>query len=257
VRRAASGGYFRELLGCQAGLRSGAAFVPGAAIRSDDAARARFAVAVEVAATGALATIPVAHRGPGAAVAHGRTRATVGATIPVAHRGPGAAVAGRGAVAPGRARATVAGRGAVAPEVTIRARSVISVVNRGGERNLGSSLTLRGGATERGARRSEDSGGLGAHAQDAPAARGQDLEIELVEAHSKFFSGPAQSLFHRFAGELAVSVAIGSHVSVVSLAGPRVYAYSGEQLRPPMPSALPAVAGWRPVTCLHSLARAS
>jgi hypothetical protein len=142
-------------------------------------------------------------------------------------------------------------------EVAIRTGAIVAVVNRGGERNLGRRFTLRGSATERRARRGKHPGGLGAHAQDAPAARGQNLEIELVEAHSEFFSGPAQSLFHRLAGELAVSVAIGSHVSVVSLAGPRVYAYSGEQLRPPMTGALPACTGLPPVTCLHPLARAS
>ena len=120
------------------------------------------------------------------------------------------------------------------------------------QRNLGRGLALGRGAAESGSGSGQDAGGLGAHAQHAPAARGQDLEVELVEADAELVAGAAQGLLDGLAGELAVCVAIGSHVSVVSLAGLRAGAYSAGQLRPPMPSAPPACAGWPPATCLHS-----
>jgi hypothetical protein len=98
-------------------------------------------------------------------------------------------------------------------------RSFLTVVRGGRQRHLGGSLALWRAATERRSWRGQDPSGLGAHAQDAPAARGQDLEIELVEAYSKLVTGPAQSFLHRLSGEFAVCVAKGSHVSVVSLVG--------------------------------------
>jgi hypothetical protein len=76
------------------------------------------------------------------------------------------------------------------PEVAIRAWPIVSVVNRGGQRNLGRGFTLGRGAAERGAGSRKDSGRLGAHPKNTPATGGQDLEIEFVETHTKFVSGP-------------------------------------------------------------------
>ena len=64
-------------------------------------------------------------------------------------------------------------------------RSRRSRGSRGGWRRqwgCGGRLTPRCRATQRRARRGDDPRGLGAHAQHAPAARGQYLEVELVEA---------------------------------------------------------------------------
>jgi hypothetical protein len=107
----------------------------------------------------------------------------------------------------------------VAPEVAVVVRPLFAIMGGCRQRNLGRGFPLRGATTEQGARGGQDAGRLGAHAQDATAAWGQDFEIELVEAHSEFVTGPAKSLFHRLAGEFAVCVAKGSHVSVVSLVG--------------------------------------
>jgi hypothetical protein len=101
----------------------------------------------------------------------------------------------------------------------VRPLFAIAGRGRGRQRNLGCGFPLRRASAKQGPRGGQNPGGLGAHAQDTPTARGQDLEIELVEAHSKFVSGPAQSLLHRLPGEFAVCVAKSSHVSVVSLVG--------------------------------------
>ena len=90
-------------------------------------------------------------------------------------------------VAPGRTRTAVS----VVSEVAIVARALLAVVGRSGQRNLGRGFSLRSGTAQGRPRSGQDSGRLGAHAKHAPAARGQNLEIELVEAHAKLFSGPA------------------------------------------------------------------
>src|SRR5450756_1695835 len=79
-----------------------------------------------------------------------------------------------------------------------------AAIHGAGERPRGGRLTLRRGAPERGARRGDDPGGLGAHPQNAPAARGQDLEVELVEADAKFLAGVAQGFLDGLASELTV-----------------------------------------------------
>ena len=59
------------------------------------------------------------------------------------------------------------------------------------------------GAAERGARRGHDPGGLGAHAQDAPAAGRQDLEVEVVELGTERLAGELECLLDGLAGEFA------------------------------------------------------
>jgi hypothetical protein len=100
------------------------------------------------------------------------------------------------------------------------ARPFFTVVGRGGERNLCCRFTLRGCATQQGARSRQDPGGFGAHAQHAPAAGGQDLEVEFVETNAELFPSSAQGFLDRLAGEFVISVAKGCHVSVVSLVDP-------------------------------------
>jgi predicted RNA-binding protein Jag len=49
-----------------------------------------------------------------------------------------------------------------------------------------------------------DPGGLGSHAEDAAAARGQNLEIEVVQLDAELLSGILERLFDALAGKLAV-----------------------------------------------------
>jgi hypothetical protein len=124
--------------------------------------------------------------------------------------------------------------------VAVVSRAVLPIVGGRRQRDLGGGFSLGSGAAEQRSRSRENPGGLGAHAQNAAAARRQDFEVELVEAHTELFSGPPQSLLHGLAREFVVSVAIGSHVSVVSLVDPLACACWAEPLRPPMPIAPPA-----------------
>jgi hypothetical protein len=106
--------------------------------------------------------------------------------------------------------------------VPLTAREVITVVaiwDWDGQRDLCRSLTLGGNATKKRLGRGENARRLSTHPKDTSGAWGQDLEVEIVVANSKLLAGVAKGLFDRFAGELAVSVAIGSHFSVVSLVG--------------------------------------
>jgi hypothetical protein len=80
-------------------------------------------------------------------------------------------------------------------------------------------------ATERRSRRGNDSGRLGAHAENAPTAGGEDLEVELVESDAEGFAGFAERLLDGLAGEFAV----GTHVNVVSLVGLVGRALAGAQ----------------------------
>ena len=123
------------------------------------------------------------------------------------------------------------------------ARTLLAVVGGSRQRHLGGGFPLGGRATQKRTWGGEDPGGLGAHTQDSPAARRQDLEVELVEAHAEFVSGSSKSFFHGLAREFAVCVAEGSHVSVVSLYGSCACACWAGQLRPPMPIAPPACTG--------------
>ena len=77
----------------------------------------------------------------------------------------------------------------------------------------GRRVALRSRAAEGGTRRRNDPSRLGAHAEHATAARGQDLEVELVKADAELAARGPESLFDCLAGELLV----GTHISVVSL----------------------------------------
>jgi hypothetical protein len=103
---------------------------------------------------------------------------------------------------------------AVVPVVT---RALVAIWGWGRQWDLRRRLPLGGNATQQRLGRGENACRLGAHAKDTPGTRGQDLEVEIVMANSELLTGVAKGLFDRLAGELAVSVAIGSHFSVVSL----------------------------------------
>src|SRR5439155_17268480 len=72
------------------------------------------------------------------------------------------------------------------------------------KRRGGRGLALRGGAAERRTRRGDDPGRLGAHPEDAPAARGQDLEVEVVQLDAELLARDLERLFHALARELSV-----------------------------------------------------
>ncbi len=124
----------------------------------------------------------------------------------------------RSAALPARAAvsAVVAARAAVTPILATRATVVALSVGWSGERGRLGGLALRGGSAERLARCRDDPGGLRAHPEDAAAARGEDLEVEIVEPHPEGVTSVPESLFDGLAGEFLVC----THVSVVSLAGP-------------------------------------
>jgi hypothetical protein len=129
-----------------------------------------------------------------------------------------------GPVALGRPVTVVAARAAIGtlviatrrPVTVLAARTAVLSRGRGRERLRLSGLALGGGATEGAARRGDDPGGLGAHAQDAAAALGEDLEVEVAEADPEQVAGRLDGLLDGLAGELLVL----AHVSVVSLVGP-------------------------------------
>jgi hypothetical protein len=72
------------------------------------------------------------------------------------------------------------------------------------QRPGGRRFALGGRAAELGARGGKDPGRLGTHAEDPPAARGQDLEIEVVEPDAERLTGLAKGILDGLAGELAV-----------------------------------------------------
>jgi hypothetical protein len=246
VRSDASGSNLGKLLGRQAGLGTAlCAVITGPSIGTSATA----AVAVEMAATGARAAVANWARAAvanwaRAAVACGSTVAT-GARAAVA-TGARAAVAcgstvatGAAVVPPGWARPAIA----VVSVVPVVTRALVSIWRWGRQWDLRRSLTLGGNATEQRLGRGENARRLGAHAKDTSSAWRQDLEVKIIMANSELLTGVAKGLFDRLAGELAVSVAIGSHFSVVSLVGLRAAGCWAGQWRPPMPSALPACTG--------------
>jgi hypothetical protein len=111
-------------------------------------------------------------------------------------------------------RAVVTPRWAVAePAIlawSVVARSVLtrSVLTRPGrgrrERDGGGRIALWRGAAQGGPGCGNDPCRLGTHAQDAPAAGGQDLEVEVIELGPKRLSGEAKRLLDGLSGELAV-----------------------------------------------------
>src|SRR5438093_616763 len=118
---------------------------------------------------------------------------------------PAAVVAPWPAVAVGAA--TVSCKAATVAIEAATPAAVVSVAVprwRRRERASGSGLALGRGATELGARRGQDARRLGAHAQHTPAARGEDLEVQVVEPDAERLTGEAEGLLDGLAGELAV-----------------------------------------------------
>jgi hypothetical protein len=183
VRSDASSSYLGQLIGRQAGL---GATLCAVITRRPIGTSATAAIAVEMAATWARTAIATWAR---TAIARG---ATVVATW---------------------ARTAIAVM-AVVPVVT---RALVAIWCWGRQWDLRRRLTLGGNATQQRLGRGENACRLGAHAKDTSGTRGQNLEVEIIMANSELLTGVAKGLFDRLAGELAVSVAIGSHFSVVSL----------------------------------------
>jgi len=75
--------------------------------------------------------------------------------------------------------------------VAVASRAVLPIVRGHRQRDLGCGFSLGSGAAEKRSRSRQDPGGLGAHSQNAAAARRKNLEVELVESHPELFSGPA------------------------------------------------------------------
>ena len=120
-------------------------------------------------------------------------------------------------------------RGAVGPVVAVAVgRSSRGVGAGNGVAAAASRFGAAPPSADRG--RGHDPGGLGAHAEDAPAARGEDLEVEVVEPGTEGFARLAQRLFDGLAGELAIF----AHVSVVSLVGSGVRGVPGGSSCQPM-----------------------
>ena len=143
------------------------------------------------------------------------------------------------------------------PEVSVVTRTILALGRGGRQRDLRSRLTLGGHAAKQRLGRSENARRLGAHSKDAAGAWGQNLEVEIVMANSELLAGVAKGLLDGLSGELAVSVSIGSHVSVVSLVGLRAAGCWAGPLKPPMPSALPAYNGSLQPTGRRRSSRAS
>ena len=101
------------------------------------------------------------------------------------------AVVARAASSRGRSsrRGPRSSRAARSSRGPVVARPRSSRGGAGGSGVRGRGLALRRGAAERRARRGDDPGGLGAHAEDAAAARRQDLEVEVVELGAERLAG--------------------------------------------------------------------
>src|ERR1035437_5648860 len=160
-------------------------------------ATATVAVAVETVATWARATVPTWAR----------------ATVPTWARATVPTWARATVVQPGWARLAIA----VMAVVTVVTRALVALWCWGRPWGLRRRLPLGRNATQQRLGRGDNARRLGAHTKDTSGTRGQDLEVEIVMANSELLTGVAKGLFDRLAGELAVSVAIGSHFSVVSL----------------------------------------
>jgi hypothetical protein len=206
--------------------------VPRCAVLSRTAVLARRAILAEARARGggALVAEPLASAviaaATGCGVARrpiltGRSVATVAASEP-------AAVAGTAPVAESRSSAPVAI--AVAECRPIAERPVTISGGRGRKWCLRSCVPLGGCSAERRPRRGHDPGGLGAHPEDATAARREDLEVEVVEAGAERLSSVAEGFLDRLPGEFLVR----THVSVVSLGGPGDLVRADGPSQPPM-----------------------
>ena len=71
---------------------------------------------------------------------------------------------------------------AAGPAVAVAEAPVLARTGDGQRGGLGRGA-LRGGAAERASGRGDEASGLGAHAKHAAAAWGEDLEVEVSEAH--------------------------------------------------------------------------
>ena len=78
--------------------------------------------------------------------------------------------------------AVVAARRTVIPTWPVIAGPAVVVGRRRWQRDAGGGLTTWRSATQRRARRGYDPGWLGAHAEHASSAMGQDLEVKVVQA---------------------------------------------------------------------------
>ena len=203
VRSDASSSNLRKLICRQAGL---GATLRAVITRPPIGTSATAAVAVDAVATGARAT-----------VARG-ARATVTAGATVTRWARATVATGARATVTRWARATIPIQ-AVVPCLARALIAVVAIWCWGRQRDLRRSLTLGRNPTQQRLWCGENARWLSAHTKDTSGAWGQDLEVEIVMANSKLLAGVAKGLFDRFAGELAVSVAIGSHFSVVSLVG--------------------------------------
>ena len=220
----------RERLGRRlGGLELGAFGGQGAAGGGDLGRLA--AVRSAAAATGGarvVATRSVRGRGAAGRRGGGRSSRRGGRS----RRGPsdaGASVVARPVVAgPVVARAVVAARSAVAAVVAAGPRSiacgrssrgrVVAAVRAAAGGSGTAAAASRFGAAPPSAERGAATirAGSAPMPEDAPAARGQDLEVEVVEPGAEGLAGVAQGLLDGLAGELLVC----THVSVVSLVGP-------------------------------------
>ena len=172
----------------------------------------RTVVAARAAVGATVAAIATAVIAAGGAGSGGRPVVPAGPAIRAA---VGAAVAAT-VVAPGAAVGTPVG-GAVAivgPVLAGRLR---------GQRGRLGRLALGGGTAEGAPGRGHDPGRLRAHAQDAAAAGGEDLEVEVREPDAERVAGGLDRLFDGLAGELLVL----AHVSVVSLVARFGFGWAG------------------------------
>ena len=206
VRSDPSSSNLGEILGRQAGLRATLCTV---ITRPPIGTSATAAIAVEMAATWARAAVATWAR---TAIARGATVVATWARTAIARGATVVATWTRAAIATW-ARPAIAVM-AVVPVVT---RALVAIWCWGRQWDLRRRLTLGGNATQQRLGRGENACRLGAHAKDTSGTRGQNLEVEIIMANSELLTGVAKGLFDRLAGELAVSVAIGSHFSVVSL----------------------------------------
>jgi hypothetical protein len=113
------------------------------------------------------------------------------------------AVIARGVLSWSVVAGSVVASGSVIARAVV-ARAVVAWPGRWREWDGRGGFALRGCAAECRTGRSDDPGGLRAHAQDASAAGRQDLEVEVVQVRTEGLAGEFQGLFDGLAGEFAV-----------------------------------------------------
>src|SRR4051794_13994576 len=184
----------------------------------------------------ARGTVVLPGSGGAAVVATGPA---IGVLPPGSAAGP--VVAARGAVTALRPVAVVAARrgtrtvvaarptvATLGPVAVLRSRAAI-LAGRLRRHWLGlGGFALGCGPAERAAWRRHDPCRLRAHAEDPAAARGEDLEVEVPQAHAELVAGRLDGLLDGLAGELLVL----AHVSVVSLVGRSAVGSAGSSIGP-------------------------